>query len=176
MASLLRAIHDCLFGTDYNEVNISSEENVIAADILRTLFSADQGGKHLKKSVQEIVGERGWTENIAKAILGGIENGLKQGVQVGMAMKEASEKAIAEAADFAHDHPYFCALIAIGILAILMPWVLEVLGFAELGPVEGSFAAWWQSTYRGYVTQKSLFSFFQRLGMVWRRSVVKASL
>jgi hypothetical protein len=74
-----------------------------------------------------------------------------------------------------------------------MPWVLEALGFAELGPVEGeidtsqiakkiliklsgSFAAWWQSTYRGYVTQKSLFSFFQRLGMVWRRSVVKASL
>jgi hypothetical protein len=40
----------------------------------------------------------------------------------------------------------------------------------------GSFAALWQSTYEGYVTEGSLFSFFQRLGMVWRRSVVKASL
>lgn len=192
MASLLRVIHECLFGADYHDLNVGSEENATAADILRTLFSADEGGKHLKKSVSDIVGERGWTENIAKAVLGGIENGLKQGVQMGKAMKEAFEKAVAEAADFAHDHPYFCALIAVGILVILMPWALEALGFAELGPVEGeidtsqiakqiliklsgSFAAWWQSTYGGYVTRRSLFSFFQRLGMVWRRSVVKAS-
>jgi len=95
---------------------------------------------------------------------------------MGKAMKEASGKAIDEAVDLAHEHPYFCALVAVGVLAILMPWLLEALGFAELGPIEGSFAAWWQSTYRGYVTQKSLFSFFQRLGMVWRRSAVKASL
>jgi hypothetical protein len=87
--------------------------------------------------VQDIVRERGWTENIAKAILGGIENGLKQGVQMGKAMREASGKAIDEAVDFAHDHPYFCALVAVGVLVILMPWVLEALGFAELGPVEG---------------------------------------
>lgn len=87
--------------------------------------------------MQDIVGDRGWTENLAKNILGGIENGLKQGVLMGKAMKEASEKAITTAAGFAHDHPYFCALIAVGILAVLMPWVLEALGFAELGPVEG---------------------------------------
>ena len=56
-----------------------------------------------------------------------------------------------------------------------LPWVVEVLGFSELGPVEGwspkcvgSFAAWWQSTYAGYVPAGSLFSFFQRLGMVWK--------
>lgn len=33
----------------------------------------------------------------------------------------------------------------------------------------GSFAALWQSMYRGLVPARSLFSFFQRLGMVWRR-------
>lgn len=38
----------------------------------------------------------------------------------------------------------------------------------------GSFAAWWQSTYGGYVPQESLFAFLQRLGMVWRKSVVKS--
>lgn len=108
----------------------------MAADILRTLFSANESGKHMKKSVQDIVGERGWRGNLAKAILGGIENGLKQGVQMGKAMKEASGKAIDEAVDFAHDHPHFCALIAVGVLAILMPWALEALGFAELGPIE----------------------------------------
>jgi hypothetical protein len=137
MACLLRAINECLFGADYHEVSIASEENVIAANILRTLFSADKGGKDLKKRVQDIVRERGWTENIAKAILGGIKNGLKQGVQMGKAMKEASRKAIDEAIDFAHEHLYFCALIAVRVLAILMPWVLKALGFAELGPIKG---------------------------------------
>jgi hypothetical protein len=68
---------------------------------------------------------------------------------------------------------------------IIAPWVIEALGFAELGPLEGmsrlqcclvsakltyaagSFASWWQSTYGGLVPKGSLFSFFQRLGMVW---------
>lgn len=92
IASSCLEIHEGLFGADYQEVNIGSEENVMTADILRTPCTADQGGKHLKKSVQDIVGERGWTENIAKAILGGADSGLKQGVQIGKAMKEASEK------------------------------------------------------------------------------------
>ncbi|TVY52331.1 hypothetical protein LCER1_G007903 [Lachnellula cervina] len=167
MDSLTQTIYECLFGAEYYEVNPASDDNTKAADVLRALFSANEGGEHLKKSVHDIVGERGWTENLAKAILGGIENALKQGAQMGKTMADASEKAIAEAVGFARDHPYFCALIAVGVLAILMPWVLEALGFAELGPVEGSFAAWWQSTYRGYVTKDSLFAFFQRLGMVW---------
>ncbi|KFY20892.1 hypothetical protein V491_03339 [Pseudogymnoascus sp. VKM F-3775] len=165
MASLLRAIHECIFGVDQHLVNSSREENIIAGDVLRTLFSAHQGGKLLEKSMQDIIGDRGWTENIAKAILGGVENGLRQGIKMGGAMAEAFEKAFSEASGFAHDHPFFCALIAVGILAILMPWLLEALGFAELGPLEGTFAAWWQSTYRGYVTKDSLFSFFQRLGL-----------
>ncbi|KAF2263400.1 hypothetical protein CC78DRAFT_581489 [Lojkania enalia] len=42
------------------------------------------------------------------------------------------------------------------------------LGFGELGPIEGSFAALWQSRYAGYVPSGSLFSFFQRLGMTWQ--------
>jgi hypothetical protein len=50
---------------------------------------------------------------------------------------------------------------------VIAPWVIEALGFAELGPVEGTFASWWQSTYGGLVPKGSLFSFFQRLGMVW---------
>ncbi len=37
--------------------------------------------------------------------------------------------------------------------------------------IVGSFAAGWQSRYAGYVPKGSLFSFFQRLGMVWKRVV-----
>ena len=109
------------------------------------------------------------------------------------AMKDAYDKAaqVVEGVwGFVKEHPVFFALVALGILVILMPWAIEVLGFGELGPVEGmsvvvyvqgdilmrcllvgTFAAWWQSTYRGYVPARSLFSFFQRLGMVWGRKL-----
>ena len=87
-------------------------------------------------------------------------------------------------------------VIALGILVELAPCVLELLGFwvgfGELGPIEGescfpkrccvdgnfmlmvlfvtgSWAALWQSRYLGMVPKRSLFSFFQRLGMTWKR-------
>ncbi|KAK3703771.1 hypothetical protein LTR37_014217 [Vermiconidia calcicola] len=67
-------------------------------------------------------------------------------------------------------HPVFAAaivtVVAIGILVLLVPWVVEALGFAELGPVEGSFAAWWQSTFPD-AEAGSFFSYLQRLGMRW---------
>ncbi|OJJ98363.1 hypothetical protein ASPACDRAFT_79838 [Aspergillus aculeatus ATCC 16872] len=83
------------------------------------------------------------------------------------AATEALRRASEEAFEFAQEHPVYTTILALGVFVALMPWVLEVLGFAELGPVEGSFAAWWQSRYAGYVPKGSLFGFFQRLGMVW---------
>ncbi len=52
-------------------------------------------------------------------------------------LKEAYDKAVAAAVGFARDHPVWTTLIAIGILVVLLPWVLEGLGFGELGPIEG---------------------------------------
>ncbi|MCJ1309697.1 hypothetical protein MMC25_003357 [Agyrium rufum] len=135
-------------------------------------MTADQGPAHLQKTIDDIVSANGWTENIAKAILGGVENALKTGAQMGKTMQEAAEKAMAAATGFARDHPYYTALIAVGVLVILSPWTLEILGFGELGIVEESFAACWQAMYRGYVSRGSLFAFFQRLGMVWRRHLM----
>ena len=44
---------------------------------------------------------------------------------------------------FAADHPLatavFCTIIALGVLVVLTPFVLEALGFASLGPVEGKY-------------------------------------
>jgi hypothetical protein len=37
-------------------------------------------------------------------------------------------------------------------------------------PAAGSFAAWWESTYAGYIPAGSLFSFLQRLGMTWAKA------
>lgn len=50
---------------------------------------------------------------------------------------------------FTEDHLVYIILIALGILAILMPWVLEILGFDDLGLIEGSFMTLWQSRYAG---------------------------
>ena len=108
------------------------------------------------------------------------------------ALKDAAEKATVAVIEIVKDHwhPLFYTLVALGILFILEPWAILALGFGELGPIEdmsavihisetsssgarryanvlvfvGSFAAWWQSTYAGYVPEGSLFSLFQQLG------------
>ncbi len=104
-------------------------------------------------------------------------------------MKEAFDKASTTADQFIKEHPALVevviTVVAIGILALLVPWAVEALGFAELGPVEGiqspftterkketdwhcvgSWAALWQSTFPD-AEAGSLFSYLQRLGMKW---------
>ncbi|KAJ5767849.1 hypothetical protein N7533_000432 [Penicillium manginii] len=75
------------------------------------------------------------------------------------------------AADFATEHLVDATLTALGILALLTPCALEIIGLGDLGPIEGSFAAAWQRQYAGYVPKKALFGYFQRLGMKWHWSI-----
>lgn len=145
-----------------------------AADILSILYDADINDGHLFQHLQDVVRETGWYESLAASVLNGLENALKAGAPMGQVMKDAYEKAaqvVGDVWEYTKEHPVFFAITALGILVILAPWAIEVLGFGELGPIEGTFAAWWQSTYNGYVPARSLFSFFQRLGMVWRRKL-----
>jgi hypothetical protein len=60
-------------------------------------------------------------------------------------VKEAFEKVTKEAADFAHDHPAFYTLIALGILVSLIPWVVPALGFGEVSSIEGESCAVYES-------------------------------
>ncbi|OJJ42554.1 hypothetical protein ASPZODRAFT_76627 [Penicilliopsis zonata CBS 506.65] len=143
-------------------------ENDVAARVLTTLFNAEHVTITTRKELDEIVRPYSWTLNIAKAIFAGLEQAIKKGIQAGPAVATALEKATAAAVDFAADHPLYCAILAIGVLVLLTPWVIEILGFGELGPIEGSFAAAWQARYAGYVPKNSLFSYLQRLGMVWK--------
>lgn len=64
-------------------------------------------------------------------------------------MKDAFDKAVDKAVGFARDHPVWCAVIALGILVLLLPWALEALGFAETGPIAGE-----DSSLMGAVTHK----------------------
>jgi len=166
----------------------------LAEDILSILYAADANDDNLVHRIQDIVRETGWYDSLAAAVLTGLENALKTEAPMGQAMRDAYDKVakvVEEIWQFAKDHPVFVAVVALGILVVLAPWAIEVLGFGELGPIEGmscwslyihvladpdavfffpvgTFAAWWQSTYGGYVPAGSLFSFFQRLGMVWK--------
>lgn len=138
----------------------------IASAIVTKILNADEPYL-LEKQLKEEFSTDGWTDAIAQAILRGLENAINSGADMARAASDAATQSRNAAVGFAADHPAYAVLIALGILALLTPWVLEILGFAELGPIEGSFAAAWQRTYAGYVPKNALFGYFQRLGMKW---------
>ncbi|KAI4944825.1 hypothetical protein J4E91_008513 [Alternaria rosae] len=142
----------------------------IADDVVDALLTTHLTGAALRMHLDSLVGASGWCTNIAKRVLERLTTALqasheKLGPTVHTAYTKACEAAQA-IEGFVIEHPVMCTVIALGVLAIIAPWVLEALGFTELGPIEGTFASWWQSTYAGLVPKGSLFSFFQRLGMV----------
>ncbi|KAE8141422.1 hypothetical protein BDV38DRAFT_279322 [Aspergillus pseudotamarii] len=139
----------------------------IASDIITIILTTDSHYA-IKKRLDETISTTSWTASLAQAILHGLETAIKAGAQMAEAASKALARATDEAYEFSREHPIFATILALSVLAILTPWVIEILGFGELGPIEGSFAAAWQRTYAGYVPKESLFSFFQRLGMVWK--------
>jgi hypothetical protein len=155
---LFKAVHQCFTGQEYNDnpqdvsanneivssekkVPIKPTEEEIAESILSALFTADKPGHDLDRTVQDIVHTYGWYEGLAQRILDGIVAALDAGKAMGGAMKEAFDKAYEVASKFVEEHPVLTAaivtIIAIGVLVVLLPWVVEALGFGELGIVEG---------------------------------------
>lgn len=120
-----------------SSTNLASTSE-LAAEVLDVLYSAEKKGKALEHDLDQLVNASGWTEDLASAILSALENAIKNGKVMGTAMKEAFDRAVTEATEFAKDRPIFCTVIALGILVCLVPWVLEAAGFAEAGIVEGS--------------------------------------
>ncbi|MCJ1403304.1 hypothetical protein MMC11_006527 [Xylographa trunciseda] len=126
---------------------IHKSDEEIATTILTTLLTAEKPGRSLNIALNDIVAQSGgWTERIAIAVLNAVQNALKEGSPLREAMKDAYEKAVdvaAEVLGFARDHPVLtevvCAVIALGILMLLAPWVIHALGFGMLGPVESKY-------------------------------------
>ncbi|KAI4906336.1 hypothetical protein J4E90_010681 [Alternaria incomplexa] len=141
----------------------------IADSVVEKLLTTRLTGAHLRMHLDALVGPSGWRTTLAQHILSRLTTALRASHEaLGPTISTACDKAWEAAQSiegFVIEHPVMCTVIALGVLAIVAPWVLEALGFAELGPVEGTFASWWQSTYAGLVPKSSLFSFFQRLGM-----------
>jgi hypothetical protein len=150
--------------------------------ILRHAPSPDRQNADLTPLVTaNIVSTASWTSDLAEHVLHGLEEALKGnhanwGEAIREAYAQATEFARAELTylwKYARDRPYEVAasvlltVMALGVLGRLVPGLVRVLGFARAGPVEGSFAAWWQRLYGGYVPKGSLWSFLQRMGMTW---------
>jgi len=187
---IIKSIRECLTGTSseaartntaYTHVRMEKQppyendpaEEELAVRILNTLFTSEKSGEMLSFQLQALVSTTSWTESLARRILDGIVAAIDSGKVLVGAMQETYDKVRGVAEDFVKEHPILTAVIvtviAIGILAVLVPWAVEALGFGELGPVEGSFAAWWQSTFPD-VEAGSLFSYLQRLGMRWGKA------
>ena len=170
---MFTSILDCIFGTLVDEqispTDRRSSES-IASDIVTKILNADTRDL-LQKEVNEDISINGWSEAIAEAILQGLENAIKAGTEMAQAAADAAAKSMNAAIEFATEHPIYATLIALGILALLTPGALGFLGFGELGPIEGSWAAAWQSRYAGYVLKRALFTYFQRLGMKWHWNI-----
>jgi hypothetical protein len=145
--SLLSSLAACLCGgapDDFQNYGSSNHINVndsnVAQEIIDLLYNTEKSGQELQTQLKNIVTTNGWTENLAKAILSSLELAIKTGHTMSLPMGEAYNKAVETAnsvGNFAKDHPVFCTLIALGILVLLMPWVIEALGFAAEGPVAG---------------------------------------
>jgi ElaB/YqjD/DUF883 family membrane-anchored ribosome-binding protein len=152
MASLLKALTDCLTGADEPTASYPTEKQLLPNDlrtaeemaeqVVQAMLSAEKGGKELRRTLDAIVGEYGWTEKVAEWTLARLEDALREVSKLGPVLKEAYDKAweAAEAVEgFVKEHPVFCTVVALGVLVIIAPWVIEALGFGELGPIEGMY-------------------------------------
>lgn len=110
------------------------------AQFLEVIRTAQEPGQELETRLKSIVSTNGWTENFAKSILNGIEKMIKSSVEMAEVMADAVKCARHTAWEFAKEHPYYAGsivagtVVALGVLILLSPWVLEALGFAARGP------------------------------------------
>jgi hypothetical protein len=114
----------------------------IADDVVATLMHTKLVGPALKMRLDSIVGAYGWRENIAKYVFEKLAQALQYSHEnLGPAVRDAYHKAweVAKSIEgFVIEHPVMSTIIALGVLAIIAPWVLEALGFGESGPIEGT--------------------------------------
>lgn len=168
----------------------------LADEFIAKLFAAENNDAVLQADLKSLIHAYSWYDGLAAAILAALENAIKLREEMGSAVKAAYEKAVTavnKVKEWAEEHPKMTAviitLIALGVLALMIPWLMAYLGFAEEGIIEGKFitcftvskgigidkclaswAAGWQATYRGFVPKGSLFSYLQSLGTKIGRS------
>lgn len=124
-----------------NAIQLIDEDSARAADsLVDTIFLAEKNGLELRQSLEEIVRTNSWRQNFAKAVFEAMQHAVETARPMGDALREVYDKVacvVYSVEGFVKDHPIVCALIALGVLVLLAPWVIEALGFAEGGILEG---------------------------------------
>lgn len=117
-------------------------EAEIGNDVVKNLLDTSYTGPVLRMKLDSIVGAYGWRESLAQYVLEKLAQALQTTHgNLGSRVNDAYRRAWAVAQSiegFVIEHPVMCTVIALGVLAIIAPWILEALGFADLGPVEGT--------------------------------------
>lgn len=103
-------------------------------------FRAEKAGKELQQHLDDIVLPANITQSLGAAIVRKVAAGIEKGTPTAMAFAESLQRATKEAKIFACEHPVLVTILAIGVLCLLAPVVLEWLGFSEIGPVAGEVA------------------------------------
>lgn len=119
-------------------------------NILKTAASRTEINDRLHKlNWKGVITTASWTESLAKAILDALVVVLDKGRELSQPVKEAYDRAYAAAMKWKEENPEFAAMlvkiaetigegliiiIALAVLAEIMPWVIEALGFGMLGP------------------------------------------
>jgi hypothetical protein len=124
---------------------LDDQTQTIVNKVLDILLNAEKPGWTLRGQLNDAVGTEGWTEDIAKGILAGLQHVIQQGsAAIGPSLQEAVDVSTSVALnvfEFAKDHPIvtgvFVTIVALGVLYLFTPWVLEALGFGIEGPLEG---------------------------------------
>lgn len=117
-----------------DDVQITTER------FINTLVTLSRNTPNKTSTLKSSLGTQSLSESLAKSIIEALESTLRKGLELSSAAKEAAEKATLAAVEFSKEHPYWCTLIALGILATMAPYVLTWLGFGEIGIVEGELA------------------------------------
>jgi hypothetical protein len=131
----------CL-GRQPKTVQLAANDNTIqtASQFVNTLFSAEKNGPELHQALAEIIQTASLKQHFARAVFETLQKAIETARPMGIALGETYDKVVREIdgiEGFVKDHPVICAVIAIGILVVLAPWVIEALGFAEGGILEG---------------------------------------
>lgn len=158
----------------------TSPDDSTAAHLIDQIFTAPSLPV-LHAQLRRTITAQNWTETLATAILTTLTKALETGIPMGQAVKEAYDKASADVETWARRNPKLAAVIvvivALGILVVVMPWVVEWLGFEAVGPRLGEFApgeAWGGEGRRGLTRSRLLcgeMAEFVRWCDAWRKLV-----